>query len=195
MVRKIGNLCLFFTLGVCAQGLELRITNNQGIELSSVGVGTPFLVVVSSTSPEKVRSRPVIESLEKLQVVGQRMETRMTSVQGQAEQVQQFVYTVIAEQPGTYHIGPARIDGSSSGTATLTVVQAQKAQQAAPRYELKLKAKTAVPLERIPFVLRFISHDLDIKLIHLETPHASGMTVGPLSQGAAKKLNWTARRG
>ena len=110
----------------------------------------------------------------------------MTSVQGQAEQVQQFVFAVIAEQPGTYQSGPARIDGSSSGSATLTVVQAQKAQQAAPRYELKLKAKTAVPMERIPFVLRFISHDLDIKLIHLETPHASGVIIGPLSQGAAK---------
>ena len=76
MVRKIGNLCLFFTVGVYAQGLGLRVTNNQGIELSSVGVGTPFLVAVGNTSAEKVRNMPVIESLEKFHVVGQRLETR-----------------------------------------------------------------------------------------------------------------------
>ena len=188
MVRKIGNLCFCIAVGASAQALELRVTNTQGIELSSVSVGTPFLVVVSSTASEKPRTMPTIESLDKFQVVSQRLESRMTSVQGHAEQVHQFIYTALAEQPGTYRLGPARIDGTESGTVPLTVVQGQQkqAQYAAPRYELKLKSTTGVVSERIPFVLRFISQDPAIKLVHLETPQAPGVTIGPLSQGTAK---------
>ena len=139
----------------------MSIVNNQGIPLSSVGLKVPFSIIVTVHDADSVRAWPTVEGLHAFHVIGQRSDMHMvasSSPPGQQSQAQKertstannahtaerrFLYSVTADTPGTYSIGPARVPGEpgESERVTITVLDAQtpkKEKFAQPTYQFIL---------------------------------------------------------
>lgn len=194
MVAKIGKvLCLVFSfipsaLVYAATALELSIENGQGIKLTSIGLGTPFSVVVRVKDTEELHGWPTVEGLSNFQIVGQRSDINMVKNGSASTQERRFLYSAVADNPGDFTIGPARADARKSETATLTIIDKRtthKEDYPQPTYELVLGKRSAVVGEKIPFVLRFTYQDPELTLVALAEPQTVGLRSGPLDEGEA----------
>lgn len=167
--------------------VTVEVTNTIGIPLSSIQVESPFFVALTVKNAASMQSWPVIESLDKVHIIGQRAEAKKTDGTSQQEEEKKIIYTVIADKPGSYTFGVRQTGTQKSSLHTITVVEGSYPPTTqAPSYTLSIPLKPYVVGERIPFVLRFSTQRPDVKLVHLETVHAKNIVVGELSAGDAR---------
>lgn len=179
----------FFQKSMCTtETLDLHVINNQGISLESVGLQQPFSVIVSTQDTE-LRSWPHVEGLHVFKTIGQRSDMNVVVSNDQKKQERRFLYSVVADTPGTYTIGPARFQGAETKPVTLTVIDAKQVRKSSypqPVFECILEKKNAVVGEKIPFILRFSYQDPDLTLTKVEVPRTSGLKISSLDEGKAR---------
>ena len=96
--------------------------------------------------------------LHHFHIVGQRSDVQVQMNGNQNKQERRFQYTLMADNPGDYTIGPARMKGQESKMFTITVLdskQQSKEEYVKPTFHLIIDKKNVVPGEKIPFTLRF----------------------------------------
>lgn len=168
---------------------ELHVTNSMGIPLKSISMQTPFIVTVTLRDADAARSWPTVEGLEHFKVVGQQSGENISMVQGQQTRERRFQYTVIADIPGEFTLGPAKMGSQDlAGAYSISVLDAipqKKESYSVPRYQIVIPKKKWVAGEKIPLILRFVYQDPAITLTHIEKPHTPGLTIHDLDEEAA----------
>ncbi len=195
--KRIGSIfCLTGMIwGAYAADDQVSITvqSVQGVPLTSVAVGKPFTLLVTAKNPGRIRSFPRVEGLTSFHVAGQNSQTMQSQSNGTIEEEITAQYTLVAEKPGTYVLGPARfseLPGKQSGSVSIEVVESGKDQKKteyeAPKLTLKLTKTEAFVGEKVPFALRFSWQEPDLKPIHLGMPQLQDVQIKEVSKGNAK---------
>ncbi len=193
MITKIGKKLLMLSVasaGLLSGSMTLEITNTLGIPLTSINVGAPFFVIISlkGTVPDRW---PVIDSLDKVHIVGQRTEAKTREGSPADRDEKKLIYTVIADKPGALSLGPAHSGMQRSNAKTISVVEGHYPSASStlkPSYTISIPSKHYVVGERIPFTLTFSTRREESKLAHLETLHGEGIKGEILTTGEAKVI-------
>lgn len=122
-VRKIFTLVALLSVGVlCAVSdrVTLTLLSPDGELLEQIAAGTPFQLAVTVPDCKNTSARPEIAGLEQFAVRSTGFS--MTTVNGAA--TTKFLYTMVCDKPGTYLVGPARVnlDGHMLQSEQLRVV-------------------------------------------------------------------------
>lgn len=146
--------------------VKLQVVSSQGTELSSVVAGAPFLVEVVVMGNAHVIGKPTITGLTQDQIVSERSSTQMFITNGQQRSEQHLGYLVQFAKPGSYTLGPARIETDqgtlTSDTLTITVRDAPKEstkQHQAAFARWKIAKEKLVIGETVPYSLRLYYTD------------------------------------
>ncbi len=192
MIIKIGKklltLSLFYT-AFLSSSLSLNVTNTLNIPLTSINVGVPFLVTVTAKDLPELNRWPTFDSLDKLHIVKQQMETKRIMDSPKPHNERRFIYTVVADTSGTLTIGPAQAGNSSSNTQVVTIIEGKypaKSNSLLPTYTLSIPHNRYVVGEKVPFTVKFAVQRQDIRLRHLEPLDVDGLNVTDLNVGEAK---------
>jgi hypothetical protein len=101
--------------------------------------------------------------------------------------------TLIAKKSGNFVLGPARfneIPGSVSGSARIEVIDGFKEEHTTtfeePTLSLELSKSEVYVGEKVPFTLRFLWQDPNIKPVHIEIPELPGAQTKEVSKGSQK---------
>lgn len=165
--NSITTICALISAFPLVGAAKLQIVSSQGVPLREVVAGASCLVEVVVTGNAKVTKRPTIEGLTPEQIISERSSTHMFITNGEQKSEQHLGYLVNFSKPGTYSIGPARVetDGGTitSDSVTITVQDAPKEskssghQAAFARWKIA-KEKLFVG-ETVPYSLRFYYTD------------------------------------
>lgn len=131
MVKKIGKsiisfLCVttFYLYGSCT--VSLSVTDTSGQRVSEVQVGIPFRMVVTVAGDTQNLPTPTISNLDTSFVKNKYVSQGMSMINGVLSTNNQYTYTMVINDEGTYTLGPAQCDiGSeiiSSDPLTVTAV-------------------------------------------------------------------------
>ncbi len=163
-VRNALQLVLLFLVTAITWS-KAEISAEANISATQVGVGEAFQLTVQVTADEALENLPwpVVENLEKFTVAkntGTTRSSQTTIVNGRISNrnlfVTHFSYTLTAQKPGSYPIGPIRYTfknyDKTLGSATVTVVK----QEAGLTTESTLSKRSAFVGEQVLYNLRII---------------------------------------
>lgn len=144
MVRIVGNKYIIFLMSLFSMyawaEISLRITDENGSPLESVGVGRPFLLQVEMKTMYDVQRDLVITHLDKFEHY--RTGTQMVNINGSRSTT--YTYRCRIDIMGTYVLGPAFIPGTPEKSKTLSIVVGEK-----PEYKESQKKEDEKILFRI----------------------------------------------
>lgn len=119
--KLVGCMALTAAGTLLCSSLELAITDMNGIPIEQLSAGVNAMVQV--TVHDADLQLQGVEGLEKAVVQGPHVSRTMSIINGHRSQTVQYQYIVRFDQPGTYVIGPARMDKQTSKVCTLRVVE------------------------------------------------------------------------
>jgi hypothetical protein len=168
-VRRISRFSILhfalFTLTFALSSAQADVSAEASLSASQVGVGEPFQLTVQVTSDEKTEGLPwpQVEGLDKLTVTknsGTSHSTQTMIMNGKITNrnlyIVNFTYTLTAQKPGTYQLGPIRYTHKTYdrnlGSANITVVK----QEAGLASQPSLSKKSAYVGEQLVYNLRII---------------------------------------
>ncbi len=164
--KTIGKWASFFLLVFHASAwaeITLRMVNEEGAALEEVQAGRPFTIQAVVTN-SNVQQAPTIEGLGQFTVRNQGWSYQIMN----ARTTIKHNYTVVADQPGAYTIGPAALSQNGvlqeSDTLTISVGEQERTvdevdQEAPTLLRLHLDKQRVVKGERIVARLRFYYTD------------------------------------
>ncbi|MDB5048541.1 MAG: Oxygen tolerance [Fibrobacteres bacterium] len=151
-------------LAVCCVA-RAEVAAEASISSTQVGTGEPFQLTIQVTSDDKSESLPwpQVDGLEKFTVAkstGTTQSSQTTIMNGKISNrnlyVTNFIYTLTAQKPGTFQIGPIRYAyktyEKNMGSANVTVVK----QEAGLTSQPSLSKKSAFIGEQLLYNLRII---------------------------------------
>src|SRR5579859_6237319 len=130
LAKRIGRLCALMYIGMsttlyAAPQLEMLLVDSHGHPLQQAAQGVDFAIQVNVIDGDGAVQVPKIKGLEQLHQGPVRTASRFSMVNGATSSQRSFYYTVRADKPGTYTIGPAQViyqgDLLSSNVLKLTV--------------------------------------------------------------------------
>lgn len=195
--KKIGRI-LMCVLSVSAllsaadPEIAISVKSIQGVALSSVPVGKPFTLIVTVRNVTSLASLPQVDGLSKVHVRGHSTRMQQTYSMGVSHEEVAIQYTIVVDSSGVYTFGPARFDqypDAQSGTVTVVAVkrlELKKEEYSEPKLTMKVSKTRAFIGEKIPFTLRFVWQDPEVKPIKLEMPNIKDIEVQNMSKGHAK---------
>ncbi len=192
--KKIGRFA--FALAVLPGGtlyasdtqISLSLLSTQGMRLSSIIVGKTFSLNVTVKNGT-VRSAPRVEGLGKFHILGQSSRTMHTQSGTTVEEELTIQYTLVADAPGTFTLGPARFNefpGKEAAPVTIEVLESQsnkKNEMSEPTLTLKIDKTDVYVGEKVPFSLRFAWQEPELKPIHLEMPDLQDAQIKEVQRG------------
>lgn len=179
--------------------LSLHVKSSEGITLKQAAVGQPFLIQITAKNMGTSLADPEIEGLDNFAV-----QQRSQSIQIVNNRTSvTYEYTVIANQPGVYTIGPAmaQVHGKKevSEAIELQVKEVQAVDKKEARKQnrqvrafarLTSSVDSAVVGQKITYTLRFYSNHKRVQLKHVEPPKAiAGAHVSQAQEPAAGTEN------
>ena len=143
--------------------LSITVQSVQGVPLTSVVVGKPFVLLVTARNAGRIWSFPRVDGLTSFHLAGQNSQTMQTRSNGTIDEEMTAQYTLMAEKPGTYILGPAQfseLPDKKTGSVSIEVVDGGKGQKKteyeAPKLTLKLAKADAYMGKR--FLSSYDSH-------------------------------------
>ena len=165
-----------------ANKITLKVLNGQGGQIERTILGRSFVLEVAINDCQEMIHKPEIKGLRKMQVRASGM--YMNSINGNS--TVKHRYTVNVDQPGTYKIGPAKIQyrGKTLTSNVITVVMGEGSEKSKVTngtntafLRLLCNKKKAVIGERVPCALRFYFVDQGIELKNIGNPQLSEFTM------------------
>lgn len=178
MARIVGKLCFIFLVALHAMGawadISLRITDENGMPLESVGVGRPFLLHADIKSTYDIQRELVITHLDSYEHY--RSGVQMTNING-ARSIA-YTYRCRIDTMGTHIFGPAVIGGTPEKSNILSVVVGEKPEYKQPQKKENEKALFRIALEperlvvgqRAIIAARFYAADAGVQLHCMTLP-------------------------
>lgn len=179
MVQRIGKL--FFLL-FALQGLQanpqisIEVTDANGYETESVGIGVPFLITVEVSGDSSGASTPDLEVYPPIPLQESGTSSSIRTINGHTTVKKQYRYNSRIDTEGTYTIGPARVekDGKEfvSEQIQLDATHKQSIPQSREAAFLKIETskKDVFVGEKISFNLRFYYANNDVRIEGIDTP-------------------------
>ena len=164
IIKTAGNICsllmMFIFISTSAE-VTLRVVNERSIPLQAIQVGRPFVIEVAVTGNSS-QQVPEIEGLEPFAI--QEKGWGYQNINGRTTITHNL--TAIANEPGTFTIGPATVAHETSNSITITVGERELNDEYADGEEehsfmlrLSVDKKNAVKGERL------------VARLHLYYPH------------------------
>lgn len=86
------------------------VSVSLGLDRNNAPVDTPIGMVVTVTGTQKAGSEPIIKGLEDFQVTRRGSTSRLWIINGRLTATVEYRYLIQAKKPGTFQIGPARVE-------------------------------------------------------------------------------------
>jgi hypothetical protein len=160
LAKRIGSIVLF--VGSCFAGeLERAILSSRRKPLSVVPVGKPFIVRISKEGGKPFEQAPKVKGLEQVSFMGKSFGSNTFSAGRRILHETYAEYTVVADEPGTLTLGPAKINGMRSNTVTVTVEKDEA--HPLPKVSITLNTAEAYVGQKVPFTYCFSWHNPEIR--------------------------------
>ena len=184
MVQRIGKSFFLTLLTVTVlyadPQVSVQITDSNGYEKHSVGVGVPFLMTVEVSGESSGVSRPKLEVDRSFALREAGTSSRIRTVNGQTSVKKQYLYEGRIDRQGTYTVGPVHVEkdgdtfSSQSFELEVTEDQAVSTRRESAFLKIDLPKQEVFWGEKIPFSLRFYYANNDVRVEAIEPPHFNG---------------------
>ncbi|MFT6765914.1 MAG: hypothetical protein ACJAZS_000808, partial [Alteromonas naphthalenivorans] len=184
MAQRIGKtfflLLLTTRLLYADPQVAIKVTDGNGYETKTIGMGMPFLVTVEVSGDAGGISNPDLEGHPPFSLQSAGTSSSIRTVNGQTSVKKQYRYQGRIDKEGEYTIGPAHVhkDGKtfSSESVELEVTHDQVIPETREAAFLKIDiAKKEVFVgEKISFSLRFYYANNDVRIEGVEPPEFEG---------------------
>ncbi len=176
MERTIGKLFWLNIFIVCFAHAEIimRITDEEGAQLESVGIGRPFNISVELKNLSNGLREPIIENLDAIEHY--RSGVQMSTVNGNTSAV--YTYKCRIDMLGTHAIGPATIPGTHESSQQIKIevleepkyVRSHKKEDTTVLFRIFAQPELAVVGQKVKIITRFYTTDARMRLQNMTIP-------------------------
>ncbi len=179
MAQRIGKLFLLLCVITSLQAdpqIAIEVTDANGYETESVGVGVPFLITVEVSGDTSGIDAPEVEAYPPIPLQQSGTSSSIRTINGNTTVKKQYRYNSRIDTEGTYTVGPARIekDGkefvSEKVELEVTHKQALPESRQAAFLKIETSKKDIFIGEKITFNLRFYYANNDVRIEGIDSP-------------------------
>lgn len=183
LAQRIGRLFLFLFITSALYAnphVSIQITDANGYETESVGVGVPFLITVEVAGESGGSTSPELEVYPPIHLQASGTSSSIRTINGNTSVKKQYRYQSRIDNEGSYAIGPARVQKDGKEFVSEKVELEITHKQAVPelRQAAFLKIETSKQQvfigEKISFSLRFYYANNDVRIEGIENPTFEG---------------------
>lgn len=189
MAQRTGKLFLFlFAINLLQADpqVSIQITDSNGYETESVGVGIPFLIMVEVSGETSSVTPPELEVYPPIRLQEEGTSSSIRTINGNTSVKKQYRYQSRIDTQGSYTVGPARVQQGgnefSSNSVELEVSHKRTLPKSREAAFLKIEAskKQVFIGEKVSFTLRFYFANNDVRIEGIENPTFEGFKTAKL---------------
>lgn len=191
MVQKIGKSFFLSGLLFCSlfadSGVLLRVMDMNGQQLTTLGLGVPFIVDVEISGEGAGISEPDVKTSPAIALMPGGTSSSVRTINGHTTVKKNYRYQATVDREGTYLIGPASVEKDGTQIASNSVelqvsAQPQKAESGQHEkvfLEISTSKNNVYWAEAVTFTLRFYHLD-DVRLDSIAQPTFPGCKASEL---------------
>lgn len=183
LAQRIGKLFLLLfatTLLYADPQVSVQVTDANGYETESIGVGIPFLITVEVSGETGGATSPELEVYPPIHLQSSGTSSSIRTMNGNTSVKKQYRYQSRIDNEGSYTVGPARVekDGKEFFSEKVELKVSQKQVLPESREAAFLKIETSKQQlfvgEKVSFSLRFYYANNDVRIEGIENPVFDG---------------------